>query len=154
MTTPTIPSNTAARRATRAALAVGFLVAAAACAGPGASAAGPYTFTIHFDGKCPRDATMDVNRRNCTHFIGSADKDCAKVSRERNDVVEFVAEPRGAGEFEVYFDPFKRQPFRSKDGTEAGIALRIDPATPCTTYEFYVVSGECPVLGPRIIVQQ
>jgi hypothetical protein len=154
MTTPTTPPNAAARQATRAALAVGLLIAAAGCAGPGASAVGPYTFTIHLDGKCPREVTMDVSKRNCTHFIGSADKDCVKVSREKSDVVEFVAEPKGAGEFEVYFDPFKRQPFKSKDGREGTIALRIDPATPYNTYEFYVVSGECPVLDPRIIVQQ
>jgi hypothetical protein len=148
-TTPTTSPAFLRLLAPGAALA---LVALAGCAGPRAATAGPYTFTIRFAGNCPAEVTMAEAKRNCTHLLGSADRDCAKVSRDRKDVVEFVADPPG-GEFEVYFDPFKRQPFRSKEGREGRVVLGIDPATPYKTYEFYVVSGECPVLDPRIVVQ-
>jgi hypothetical protein len=133
---------------------VAVLVAIAMTGCASAPRGGPYRFTVHFDGKCPRDATVDVDQRNCTHLLGSADKDCVKVSREQSDVVEFAAAPSSSGDFEVYFDPFKRQPFRSREGNNGSIALRIDPATPPKTYDFYIVSDECPVLASRIIVQR
>jgi hypothetical protein len=128
------------------------LLALAGCAGSRAAAPGPFIFTIRFAGRCPAEVALGEAQRNCTHLLGSADKDCAKVSRDRKDVVEFVADPP-SGEFEVYFDPFKRQPFRSNEGREGRIVLGIDAATPVKTYEFYVVSGECPVLDSRVIVQ-
>ena len=133
-------------------LAVLVAIAMTGCAS--APRSGPYKFTVHFDGKCPQDATVEADQRNCTHLLGAADKNCVKVSRERSDVVEFSAAPSSPGEFEIYFDPFKRQPFRSREGHHRSIALRIDPATPPKTYDFFIVSDECPVLASRIIVQR
>jgi hypothetical protein len=133
---------------------VALLLAIAMTGCAGASRSGLYKFTVHFDGKCPRDATVDADQRNCGHLLGSADPNCVKVSREQSDVIEFAAAPSSPGDFEVYFDPFKRQPFRSREGSNGAIALRIDPATPIKTYDFYIVSEECPVLASRIIVQR
>ena len=147
MTRPSPASRPASRPV--AALA---LLALAGCAGSRAAAPGPFVFTVRFAGGCPAEVTMAEANRNCTHLLGSPDKDCARVSRDRKDVVEFVADPPG-GEFEVYFDPFKRQPFRSREGREGRVVLGVDAAAPARTYAFYVVSGECPVLDPRIVVQ-
>ncbi len=139
--------KTVKSRAGRAALALGVLLAAAGCAG--AEMRGPYPFTIKFetvaDKQCPTEAVMAENKRNCGLLF--KDKDCVKA--RRGETVTFTAAP--ANEFEVHFDPFRKSGYRAgKDGTTS---LVIDAQAPYKTYAFYVVSGQCPVLDPIIIVE-
>jgi len=138
-------SEQTTRQLTRALALVS--LACTGCAGARLSGVGPYQFKVHYVDNCPTKVELAPDQQNCTKFLIFKKGDCVKA--DRGQQVRFEASPRSAPRFTLYFDPERKAGFDSRGG-EAIVNIHRD--APYKTYEFYVVSGECPVLDPQIIV--
>jgi hypothetical protein len=144
MTTRTNHPN-ARSRAGQAALLLGILLVAGACVHVERRRT-DHQFDIGFERGCPRSVKVEPSQRNCP-ILWWYEEDCVRVGR--GDEVRFVAWPKGpANDFKVYLDP--SQPHEAKDGS---VTITIEPGAPYKEYMFSVVSKECPVLDPTIIVE-
>jgi hypothetical protein len=141
MTTRTNHPN-ARNQAGHAALVLGVLLSAGACAH--VERRKDHQFNIDFESGCPRSAKVEPSQRNCP-ILWWLREDCVRAGR--GDEVRFVALPKGPA-FKVYLDP--SHPQEAEDGR---VTITIDPEAPYKDYQFSVVSRDCPVLDPTIIVE-
>ena len=117
--------------------------------GPHTKTVADYTVTIKFVNGCPKEVTPP-SQPSCAV---KADKG---ICVDRGRSVGWVSDPAGTA-FEVYFDPFVGQRYRShgKDQTTTPVIVRRDSVA--GVYKYSVLGVACtdgdPVLDPPIRVE-
>jgi hypothetical protein len=131
---------------------VAIAVGASGCAGPRVSPErlkGEVTFHIRYDqAGCPTTAEVGPAARSCDRA------DCVALSRKNRNTVIFES-PDPKLEFELFFDPFKNDSIKSRNGRAMAT---IDGDTPVhKTYSFFIApapqhSPPCAIPDPTIII--